>query len=212
MRATAAAVPGDRDPVTMPGMALSEPALPALPTAELHLHIEGTLEPELAVELARRNRVRLRHPDLAALRRAYSFSDLPSFLDLYYELTEVLQQPQDFTDLAEAYLTRAAAQGVRHAEVFVDPQAHTSRGVPLEVVLDGLAEAFRTAEQRHGLSVRLIACFLRDRDPAEAEALVPLLRPWHDLVIGVGLDSAEVGFPPELFRRAYALAADEGLH
>jgi adenosine deaminase len=185
---------------------------PALPTAELHLHIEGTLEPELAVELARRNRVQLRHPDLPALRRAYSFSDLQSFLDLYYELTEVLQQPQDFTDLADAYLARAAAQGVRHAEVFVDPQAHTSRGVPLEVVLDGLAEAFRTAEERHGLSAVLIVCFLRDRDPAEAEALVPQLRPWHGLVVGVGLDSAEVGYPPELFRRAYALAADEGLH
>src|SRR3954451_13348496 len=137
-------------------MTSSAPDLPALPTAELHVHIEGTLEPELAFELARRNGVRLRHPDLAALRRAYSFRDLQSFLDLYYELNEVLQQPQDFTDLAEAYLSRAAAQGVRHAEVFVDPQAHTSRGVPLEVVLDGLAAAFTGAEERHGLSARLI--------------------------------------------------------
>ena len=184
----------------------------ALPTAELHLHIEGTLEPELAVELARRNDVRLPHPDLAALRRAYSFRDLQSFLDLYYELTAVLRQPQDFADLAEAYLARAAAQGVRHAEVFVDPQAHTGRGVPLEVVLDGLAEAFRTAEERHGLTAVLVVCFLRDRDPAEAEALVPRLRPWHDLVVGVGLDSAEVGFPPEPFRPAFELAADDGLH
>ena len=183
-----------------------------LPTAELHLHLEGTLEPELALALAVRNGIGLRYADLDALRRAYAFGNLQSFLDLYYELTEVLQQPQDFTDLAEAYLTRAAAHGVRHAEVFVDPQAHTSRGVPLEVVLDGLAEALRTAEQRQGLSARLIACFVRDRDPAEAEALVPRLRPWHDLVIGVGLDSAEVGHPPELFERAYALAADEGLH
>jgi adenosine deaminase len=193
-------------------MAPSPADLPPLPTAELHLHIEGTLEPELAVELARRNRVQLRHPDLESLRRAYSFADLQSFLDLYYELTAVLRQPQDFTDLAEAYLTRAAASGVRHAEVFVDPQAHLSRGVPLEVVLDGLGEAFRTAEQRHGVSARLIVSFLRDRDPAEAEALVPQLRPWHGLVIGVGLDSAEVGYPPELFARAYALAAEEGLH
>jgi adenosine deaminase len=195
----------------MPAMP-SRPEPPALPTAELHLHIEGTLEPELAFDLARRNRVQLRHPDLESLRRAYSFRDLQSFLDLYYELTEVLQQPQDFTDLADAYLARAAAQGVRHAEVFVDPQAHTGRGVPLEVVMDGLAEAFRTAEERHGVSARLIVCFLRDRDPEEAEALVPLLRPWHGLVIGVGLDSAEVGFPPELFARAYARAADDGLH
>ncbi|MBB3676457.1 adenosine deaminase [Modestobacter versicolor] len=185
---------------------------PALPTAELHVHVEGTLEPELALDLARRNGVRLRHPDLASLRRAYSFADLPSFLDLYYELTAVLREPQDFTDLAEAYLARAAAQAVRHAEVFVDPQAHTSRGVPLEVVLDGLAEAFGTAEERHGLSARVIVSFLRDRDPREADALVPRLRPWHGLVIGVGLDSAEVGFPPEPFARAYALAADEGLH
>jgi adenosine deaminase len=186
--------------------------VPALPTAELHLHIEGTLEPELAVALTRRNGVALRHPDLESLRRAYSFRDLQSFLDLYYELTDVLREPQDFTDLAEAYLARASAQGVRHAEVFVDPQAHTSRGVALEVVLDGLAEAFGTAEQRYGISARLIVCFLRDRDPAEAVALVPRLRPWHDLVIGVGLDSAEVGFPPELFQRAFAVAADEGLH
>jgi adenosine deaminase len=193
-------------------MSSSAADLPALPTAELHLHIEGTLEPELAFDLARRNRVQLRHPDLESLRRAYSFSDLQSFLGLYYELTAVLQQPQDFTDLAEAYLVRAAAQGVRHAEVFVDPQAHTSRGVPLEVVMDGLAEAFGTAEERHGLSARLIVCFVRDRDPEEAVALVPQLRPWHGLVVGVGLDSAEVGFPPELFQRAYALAADEGLH
>ncbi|WP_369131908.1 adenosine deaminase [Modestobacter sp. I12A-02662] len=186
--------------------------VPALPTAELHVHIEGTLEPELAFRLAERNGVRLRHAGLEELRRAYSFSDLPSFLDLYYELTAVLLQPRDFTDLAEAYLATAAAQGVRHAEVFVDPQAHLGRGVPLEVVLDGLAEAFRTAEERHGLSARLIVSFLRDRDPAEAEALVPRLRPWHDVVIGVGLDSAEVGFPPEPFARAYALAADDGLH
>ena len=183
-----------------------------LPTAELHVHIEGTLEPELAVSLAARNRTPLRYSGLDELRRAYAFSDLQSFLDLYYELTDVLQRPEDFAELAEAYFTRAAAQGVRHAEVFVDPQAHTSRGVPLEVVMTGLREAFRTAEQRHGLTARVIACFLRDRDPAEAEALVPQLLPYRDLVVGVGLDSAEVGRPPELFERAYALAADAGLH
>jgi adenosine deaminase len=191
------------------------PATPApepLPTAELHLHVEGTLEPELAFTLAARNGVRLRHAGLDDLRRAYAFSDLQSFLDLYYELMAVLQRPRDFTDLAEAYLARAAAQGVVHAEVFVDPQAHEARGVPLEVVMEGLGEAFATAEERHGVTARLIACFLRDRDPAEAEALVPRLRPYGDLVVGVGLDSAEVGRPPELFERAFAMAADAGLH
>ena len=186
--------------------------VPVLPTAELHVHIEGTLEPELAVTLAARNRTRLPYTELDELRRAYSFTGLQSFLDLYYELTAVLQRPEDFTDLADAYFRRAAAQGVRHAEVFVDPQAHTSRGVPLEVVMDGLGEAFGRAEERHGLSARLIVCFLRDRDPAEAEELLPRLLPYRDLVIGVGLDSAEVGYPPELFERVFAQAADEGLH
>jgi adenosine deaminase len=186
--------------------------VPMLPTAELHVHIEGTLEPELALRLAARNGTPLRYADLDQLRRAYSFSDLQSFLDLYYELTAVLQRPEDFVELADAYLTRAAAQGVVHTEVFVDPQAHTSRGVPLEVVMDGLGEAFGRAEERHGVSARLIACFLRDRDPAEAEELLPQLLRYRDLVIGVGLDSAEVGFPPELFERVFARAADEGLH
>ena len=186
--------------------------VPVLPTAELHVHIEGTLEPELAFSLAARNRTTLRYPDLAALRRAYAFSDLRSFLALYYELTAVLQRPEDFADLADAYLARAAAQGVRYAEVFVDPQAHTSRGVPLEIVMEGLGEAFGRAPERHGVSARLIACFLRDRDPAEAEDLVPRLARHRDLVIGVGLDSAEVGYPPELFERAFALAAEQGLH
>jgi adenosine deaminase len=186
--------------------------VPVLPTAELHVHLEGTLEPELAFALAARNRTTLRYADLDALRGAYAFENLQSFLDLYYELTAVLQTAEDFADLADAYFARAAAQGVRHAEVFLDPQAHLSRGVPLEVVLEGLREAFRTAEQRHGLTARVIACFLRDRDPAEAEALVPQLLPYRDLVVGVGLDSAEVGRPPELFARAYALAADAGLH
>jgi adenosine deaminase len=190
---------------------MSSTDVPVLPTAELHVHIEGTLEPELAFDLAARNGTRLRHADLDELRAAYAFTDLQSFLDLYYELTAVLQRPEDFADLADAYLARAAAQGVRYAEVFVDPQAHTSRGVPLEVVMEGLGEAFSRAEERHGMSARLIACFLRDRDPAEAEELVARLSPYRELVIGVGLDSAETGFPPELFERAFALAADQGL-
>jgi adenosine deaminase len=190
----------------------TEPDVLPLPTAELHLHIEGTLEPELAFLLAGRNRTLLPYADLAELRRAYAFSDLQSFLDLYYDLMAVLQRPEDFADLADAYFARAAAQGVRYAEVFVDPQAHLARGVPLEVVMDGLGEAFGAAPDKHGISARLIACFLRDRDPAEAEELLPRLLPYRDLVIGVGLDSAEVGFPPELFERVFTRAADEGLH
>jgi len=186
--------------------------VPMLPTAELHLHIEGTLEPDLALALAARNGIGLRYSGLDELRRAYAFRDLQSFLDLYYELTTVLRRPEDFTELADAYFARAAAQGVRHAEVFVDPQAHIARGVPLEVVMEGLGEAFRTARQRHGLTARMIVCFLRDRDPAEAEDLLPRLLAYRDLVIGIGLDSAEVGFPPELFERLFARAADEGLH
>jgi adenosine deaminase len=187
-------------------------AVPPLPTAELHVHVEGTLEPELAFALAARNGTRLRYAGLDDLRRAYAFTDLQSFLNLYYELTAVLQRPEDFADLANAYFARAAAQGVRHAEVFVDPQAHTSRGVPLEVVMEGLGEAFRTAEEKHGLTARIVACFLRDRGPEEAEALLPRLLPYRDLVVGVGLDSAEVGWPPELFARVYSRAAGEGLH
>ena len=193
-------------------LASSADPAPPLPTAELHVHIEGTLEPELALALAARNGTRLPAADVDELRRAYAFTGLQSFLDLYYELSAVLQRPEDFADLATAYLTRAAAQGVRHAEVFVDPQAHLARGVPLEVVMDGLGEAFRRAEQRHGLTARLIACFLRDRDPQDAEELLPRLLRYRDLVIGVGLDSAEVGRPPALFERVFARAADEGLH
>src|SRR3954466_15215233 len=157
-----------------------------LPSAELHLHIEGTLEPELALELAARNRVRLRFGGLDELRGAYRFGDLQSFLDLYYELMAVLQRPEDFADLAEAYLRTAAAQGVRHAEVFVDPQAHLARGVPLEVVLEGLGEAFATAPERHGMSAALLPCFRRAGDPAEAEALLPRLLRYRPLVIGIG--------------------------
>src|SRR4051794_23816484 len=138
-------------------------SVPVLPTAELHVHIEGTLEPELAFALAARNRTRLRYAELAELRRAYAFRDLQSFLDLYYELTAVLQRPEDFADLADAYVGRAAGQGVRHAEVFVDPQAPTSRGVPLEAVLEGVGAAFAAAQERRGASARLLARLLPDR-------------------------------------------------
>ncbi len=183
----------------------------AWPKAELHLHIEGTLEPELAFSLAQRNGVELRFPTVAALARAYEFADLQSFLALYYECMAVLLRPADFADLAQAYLKRAAADGVRHVEMFFDPQAHTSRGVPIDDVIAGLRSALQEAPGRHGVSVKLIACFLRDRPVAEAMRTLEDLARHLDVVAGVGLDSAEVGHPPSAFREVFAAADQLGL-
>jgi adenosine deaminase len=182
-----------------------------IPKAELHLHIEGTLEPELAFALADRNGITLPYPDVEALRAAYSFTDLQSFLDLYYELMGVLRTARDFTDLTEAYLARAAAQGVRHAEIFFDPQAHTGRGVPLDTVIEGLGAALDTSLARHGVSTALILCFLRDRPAAEAMDTLEQARPHLDRITAVGLDSAEVGHPPAKFTEVFAAARDMGL-
>ncbi|MBB4942172.1 adenosine deaminase [Streptosporangium album] len=175
--------------------------------AELHVHIEGTLEPELVVELARRNRIELPTFDVEAIRARYDFADLQSFLDIYYENTAVLRTEQDFYDLAAAYLGRARAQGVRHAEIFFDPQAHLSRGVSLEVVFGGLTAAMKDSD----VSAALILCFLRDRGAEEAEQVLRAALPYRDHFIGVGLDSAEVGHPPSLFRHVFDIAAAEGL-
>ncbi|MFJ3220063.1 adenosine deaminase [Kitasatospora sp. NPDC086801] len=183
-----------------------------LPKAELHLHIEGTLEPELAFALAARNAVALPYADTEALRKAYSFSDLQSFLDLYYALMAVLRTEEDFADLADAYLARAAEAGVRHAEIFFDPQAHTARGVPLGVVVDGLTRALARSEERHGISTRLIMCFLRDESAESALETFEAARPYFDRIAGIGLDSAEVGHPPAKFREVYRRAAEAGLH
>ncbi|MFF2614219.1 adenosine deaminase [Kitasatospora sp. NPDC058046] len=182
-----------------------------LPKAELHLHIEGTLEPELAFELAARNGVELPYADTEALREAYSFSDLQSFLDLYYALMAVLRTEDDFADLADAYLARAAEQGVRHAEIFFDPQAHTARGVPLGVVVDGLTRALERAEERYGISTQLIMCFLRDESAESALETFEAARPYFGRIAGIGLDSAEVGHPPVKFREVYRRAAEAGL-
>lgn len=182
-----------------------------IPKAELHLHIEGTLEPELAFTLAERNGITLPYADVHALRQAYSFTDLQSFLNLYYELMDVLRTPRDFTDLAQAYLARAAAQGVRHAEIFFDPQAHTSRGVGLDTVIEGLTAALDTSLDRHGISTALILCFLRDRPAHEAMDTLHQARPHLDHITAVGLDSAEVGHPPEKFTDVFAAARDMGL-
>lgn len=183
----------------------------ALPKAELHLHIEGTLEPELAFALATRNGVQLRFPSVDALSRAYNFADLQSFLNLYYECMAVLRHPADFADLADAYLEKAARDGVQHVEMFFDPQAHTSRGVSLDDVVAGFRVAIQEAPQKHGVSVVLIACFMRDRPVEEAMGLLEHLARHLDVIKGVGLDSAEVGYPPSAFREVFAAAEQIGL-
>src|SRR4051794_28445454 len=172
----------------------------SLPKAELHLHIEGTLEPELAFRLAERNGVTLPYADTDELRKAYRFEDLQSFLNLYYELMAVLRTEQDFADLADAYLARAAAQGVRHAEIFFDPQAHISRGVGMGTVVEGLWRALGRSKGKHGVSTRLIMCFLRDESAESALQTLEAAKPYLDRITGVGLDSAEVGHPPVKFR------------
>ncbi|MGC9542775.1 adenosine deaminase [Streptomyces sp. UG1] len=182
-----------------------------LPKAELHLHIEGTLEPELAFELAARNGVTLPYGDTEELREAYRFEDLQSFLNLYYELMAVLRTERDFADLAHAYLARAAAQGVRHAEIFFDPQAHTKRGLELGTVVEGLWRALERSEAEHGVSTRLIMCFLRDDSAESAMETLRAAEPYLDRITGIGLDSAEVGHPPVKFREVYEAAAALGL-
>jgi len=181
-----------------------------LPKAELHLHIEGTLEPEMVFALAARNGVALPYPSVETLRRAYDFGNLEDFLDLYYQATQVLLTARDFRDLACAYLDRARAENIRHAEIFFDPQAHMRRGVPLAQVMNGLLAALDDAQTK-GMTSRLIPCFLRDLTEADAFSALEALEPWRDRLAGVGLDSAEVGNPPEKFARVFARAHAKGL-
>jgi adenosine deaminase len=193
-------------------MTVTREQVTALPKAELHLHVEGTLEPELALELSARNGVALPYPDAAALRRAYSFSDLGSFLALYYECMAVLRTAEDFADLAAAYLARAQADGVRRVEMFFDPQVHLSRGVPLTEVIGGLRKAADRSAETGGPEVGLIACFLRDRGPADAARTLEQLADHAGQLLAVGLDSAEVGYPPGDFAEVFAAARGLGLH
>ncbi|WP_394248164.1 adenosine deaminase [Arthrobacter pityocampae] len=185
--------------------------MPPLPCAELHLHIEGTLEPELIFTLAARNGITLPYADPADLATRYAFTDLQSFLDLYYANMDVLRTEQDFTDMTRAYLRRAAAAGVRHAEIMMDPQAHLARGVPLETCVNGVAAALSTSEADTGISTSLIAAFLRDRPAEEALEVLRDLLAMDAPIIGIGLDSAEAGYPPSLFREVYDVARDAGL-
>jgi adenine deaminase len=181
-----------------------------LPKCELHLHIEGTLEPELKFELARRNAIDVPYQTVEEMRAAYDFDDLSSFLACYYEGMTVLQVEPDFTDLAMAYLRRAASQNVRYAEIFFDPQAHTSRGVPFEVVIDGLHRALSDAGPRLGIRAQLILCFLRDMSAESAMATLEASLPYRDRIVGVGLDSDERGNPPAKFAAVFARARQEG--
>jgi adenosine deaminase len=180
-----------------------------LPKAELHLHIEGTLEPELMFELARRNRVSLPYPDAEAVRRAYRFSNLQSFLDVYYRACSVLIHERDFYELTAAYLSRAREQGVRHAEIFFDPQTHTARGIKLDTVVGGIGRALAEARQG-GLTSHLIMCFLRDLPADDAMATLERALEHREVIFGVGLDSAEVGHPPEKFREVFDRAIGAG--
>ena len=184
----------------------------SLPKAELHLHIEGTLEPEMMVALAERNGIELPFATVDEVRAAYEFSDLQSFLDIYYQGAAVLVTEQDFYDLMFAYLERAAADGVRRAEIFFDPQTHTERGIEFPVFMDGFTRAMADAEKHWGLSAALIMCFLRHLSGDAAIGTWHAAEPFADRIIGVGLDSGEVGNPPEWFAQAYAFARAAGLH
>ena len=183
----------------------------AIPKAELHLHIEGTLEPEMVFELARKHGVSLRYPSIEALREAYRFSDLQSFLDVYYAGTEVLRDESDFRALTYAYLRRARADGVVHVEIFFDPQTHTARGVPFDAVIGGIRSALVAGERALGITHRLILCFLRHLSADDAMQTLEQALPHVAAITAVGLDSAEAGHPPAKFASVFARARREGL-
>ncbi len=184
--------------------------LRALPKAELHVHIEGTFEPAQIFHFAQRNNVQLAYPSVAALEEAYKFTDLQSFLNLYYAAMAAIRTERDFEELALAYLQRAKEQGVRHAEIFFDPQAHLERGLSFEVVIDGLWAALRRSSSEFGITTALIMCFLRDQSEVKAMQTLELALPHRDKIIGVGLDSAELGNPPSKFKTVFERARAAG--
>jgi adenosine deaminase len=183
----------------------------AMPKAELHMHIEGSLEPELIFALAQRNGISLPFASVEVLRAAYDFKDLQSFLDIYYAGASVLLHEADFYDMTRAYLLRAVADGVRHTEIFFDPQTHTERGVPFATVINGISRALQDGARELGISSGLILCFLRHLSEAEALATLEEALPHRDKFIGVGLDSSERGHPPEKFARVFARCRELGL-
>jgi len=198
---------------TLPSLspARLEEFLRRMPKAELHIHIEGSLEPELIFEMARRNGVSIPYASVEELRRAYAFTNLQSFLDIYYAGASVLLKSQDFYDMTWAYLQRAKADNVVRAEIFFDPQTHTARGVPMAVMIDGLYRACRDGREQLGIDSELIMCFLRHLSEAEAFETLEQAMPLRDKFIGVGLDSSEVGHPPEKFARVFAKCRELGL-
>jgi len=182
-----------------------------LPKAELHMHIEGSLEPELMFALAKRNNVAIPFNSVEEVRAAYSFSNLQDFLDIYYQGANVLQTEEDFRDLAAAYFDRAAADCVVHAEIFFDPQTHTDRGIPFDTAIKGLLAGMDEAKAKHGITSKLILCFLRHLDEEAAFETLKQAEPWLDRIEAVGLDSSELGHPPSKFARVFARAAELGL-
>ena len=183
----------------------------SLPKTELHIHIEGSLEPDMMFELAKRNSADLPYVDIEEISNAYNFNCLQDFLDLYYQGMSVLQTEQDFHDLTWAYLQRCHQQNVVHCEIFFDPQGHTERGIAFEVFMKGISSALEKAKTELGISSRLIMCFLRHLDEASAFETLRAAEPYLHLITGVGLDSSELGRPPNLFERVFAEAAKRGL-
>ena len=181
-----------------------------MPKVELHLHIEGTLEPDLMFALAQRNNIDLPYKSVQEVRDAYHFSNLQSFLDIYYQGARVLVDEQDFYDLMWAYLEKSSEQNVRHTEIFFDPQTHTGRGIPFEVVINGLTRAKEDAEQQLGITSELILCFLRHLSPESALKTLEMASPYRDKILGVGLDSSEQGRPPSLFTEVFQRAKEQG--
>jgi adenosine deaminase len=190
---------------------MDESFIRGLPKAELHLHLEGSFEPEQMFAAARRNKADIPYKSVEEVRAAYRFSNLQDFLDIYYRSADVLRAEEDFTDLTLAYLKRAAADGVRHAEVFFDPQTHTARGVAFATVADGILRALADGEVRFGVTSKLILCFLRHLSEEEAFATLKQAEPYLDRIVGVGLDSSELGPPPSKFARVFAAARGHGL-
>jgi adenosine deaminase len=181
-----------------------------LPKIELHVHIEGTLEPEMMFDLASRNKVQLPYKTAQEIHNAYQFTNLQSFLDIYYQGAQVLKTEQDFYDLMMAYLKKANEQNVQHAEIFFDPQTHTHRGIPFEVFMHGFVRAKEDAQQQWGITSALIMCFLRHLSPEDALKTLDQARPFKEMILGVGLDSSEIGNPPSLFNEVFLHAKKEG--